>query len=200
MPRTPKLTDVIGDQGETRADRIVFLLRQGAYLRTAAQAAGIGTTTLHRWLNDDRPAFRAFRDSVDRARADAQVSLVLTIQMHAKGGQKRPKQVVVPKPEGAHEVVTIQEVVDGDWRAAAWLLERSWPREYGRREAIEVSGPDGGAIQVRDPEAQRLADAWDRFKVEDAERRSLEPPPPPELGADGLPIVDAEVVDDADGG
>lgn len=201
MPRPPKLNDVIDpDTGQTRADRVIFLLRQGAYLRTAAEAAGIGEATLHRWLANDTPRYREFRESVARARADAQVNLLLTIQMHARGGQTRPKQVVVPKPKGEHEVVTIQEVVDGDWRAAAWILERSWPQEYGRREAIEVTGAGGGPVEVRDAEASRLAAQWERFKAEQGvQPRSLEPPPPPELGADGLPIVDAEVEGEGDG-
>jgi hypothetical protein len=33
------------------------------------------------------------------------------------------------------------------WQAAAWLLERRFPNEFGRR-SVEVSGPDGGAIPI----------------------------------------------------
>lgn len=37
---------------------------------------------------------------------------------------------------------------DGDWRADAWFLERRYPQDYGKR-AVEVSGPDGGAIVIK---------------------------------------------------
>jgi hypothetical protein len=36
---------------------------------------------------------------------------------------------------------------DGDWRALAWLGERLWPRELGRLNRSEVSGPEGGPIK-----------------------------------------------------
>lgn len=35
---------------------------------------------------------------------------------------------------------------DGDWRAKAWILERSY--QYHRPSAVEVSGPNGGPMQV----------------------------------------------------
>ena len=31
---------------------------------------------------------------------------------------------------------------------AAWMLERRYPQDYGKR-AVEVSGPDGGAIVIK---------------------------------------------------
>ena len=36
---------------------------------------------------------------------------------------------------------------DGTWQAAAWKLERRYPHEFGR-QALEVTGRDGGAIEV----------------------------------------------------
>jgi hypothetical protein len=39
---------------------------------------------------------------------------------------------------------------DGDWRAAAWVLERRFPDDFGRRERqkIEHSGVPGQPIQI----------------------------------------------------
>jgi len=42
---------------------------------------------------------------------------------------------------------------DGNWKAAAWKLERRYPQDYGR-SAIEVSGPDKGPVQVEITEAR----------------------------------------------
>jgi hypothetical protein len=51
---------------------------------------------------------------------------------------------------------------DGNWQAAAWKLERRYPADYGRREAIEHTGKDGGPIQTRgtltaEEQAERIA-------------------------------------------
>jgi len=40
---------------------------------------------------------------------------------------------------------------DGTWQAAAWLLERRYPEEYGRKVVqgqFEHSGPGGGPLEV----------------------------------------------------
>lgn len=178
---------------ETRAERIIFLVRTGTYLATAAEAAGIGEATLYRWLNDDRPRFREFRESLTRARAEAEVNALLTIQAAARGGQKRVKKRTVVVGNEPQQVVTEEDEAEGDWKAAAWFLERSFPTRYGRREALEVTGAGGGAIEVRDAEANRLAQQWERFKVaEGLPPRELEPPP----AADEDEIIDAEVVED----
>lgn len=42
---------------------------------------------------------------------------------------------------------------DGNWQAAAWKLERRYPEEFGRREKVEHSNPDGT------PLGQPIADA-----------------------------------------
>lgn len=43
----------------------------------------------------------------------------------------------------------IEEAAKVDWRAAAWKLQRRFPTEYGR-SVNEVTGPNGGPIQVRE--------------------------------------------------
>lgn len=207
MPRAPKLDDPMpgmpADRNghvPTRAEHIIFLVRTGAYLETAAEAAGIHKSTLYRWLDTDRPRFRDFRDSLTRARAEAEVNALLTIQAAARGGQKRKKSRTVKVGDKPIRVQEDEEEAGPDWTAAAWFLERTAPTRYGRREAIEVTGKDGGAIEVRDAEASRLAGAWERFKVEQGvEVRQLEPPPAPALDdVVGDDVVDAELVDEGE--
>jgi hypothetical protein len=36
-----------------------------------------------------------------------------------------------------------------NWQAAAWRLERKKPHKWGRHEPHEVTGADGGAIEVK---------------------------------------------------
>ena len=36
---------------------------------------------------------------------------------------------------------------EGTWQAAAWILERRYPRDYGRTvQNVELSGPDGSPL------------------------------------------------------
>lgn len=40
------------------------------------------------------------------------------------------------------------QVADKQWQASAWLLERSFPLEYGKKSAVELTGKEGNALQV----------------------------------------------------
>lgn len=42
----------------------------------------------------------------------------------------------------------IKAAASADWRAAAWILERRYPRDYGRH-LLEVTGAEGGALDVK---------------------------------------------------
>jgi hypothetical protein len=54
---------------------------------------------------------------------------------------------------------------EGTWQAAAWKLERRYPHEYGR-QAVELTGKDGGAINVStdlDAARRQLEERLDRL-------------------------------------
>lgn len=36
------------------------------------------------------------------------------------------------------------------WQAAAWMLERKWGEEFGKKDKLEHTGKDGGAIEVKE--------------------------------------------------
>jgi transposase len=110
------------------ADRIVQLLRAGNYVETAVAAAGIGRATFYEWLERGVPEgsaqadapFRAFRERVDRAKAEGE----------------------------ARNVALIVKAAATNWHAAAWMLERQYPDRWGRPGTQRTGG--GGAPQVGD--------------------------------------------------
>lgn len=42
----------------------------------------------------------------------------------------------------------IQRAALTTWTAAAWWLERKYPKEFATRQRLEHSGPEGGAIKT----------------------------------------------------
>lgn len=113
-----------------RQQKILNAIRAGAYLETAAAAAGINKVTLHRWLRRGErypdTIYSAFSEAVHEALAQAELRDVLTISKAAG---------------------------DGDWRAAAWRLERKYPKRWGTVSRTEITGKDGGALQIQQSSA-----------------------------------------------
>lgn len=131
----------------TVGEAIVRALQAGAFLKDAAQAAGVTETTVHNWLargrlqlnengerlkdiaNADLP-FLEFFESVEKSRAEAVIFNLAIIRQAASKGH---------------------------WQAAAWYLERTRPDEYGRRTRFDVGGKDGEGMTV----AELLVSAMD---------------------------------------
>lgn len=108
-----------------RQQKIVNAIRAGAYVETAAAAAGVNKVTLYRWLKRGNKypgtIYEAFAEAVHEATAQAEMRDVLTISKAAG---------------------------DGDWRAAAWRLERKYPKRWGTVSRTELTGKDGGPLRV----------------------------------------------------
>ena len=66
------------------AERLEFLASLGFDDDDAARQVGIGRTTLYRWLNDPRPAFREWQARMVRAEASAEVSMTLNMLRRSK--------------------------------------------------------------------------------------------------------------------
>ncbi len=122
MARPAKLND------ET-VKTIVDAIKVGCPIRVACQAAGIGLTTFKSWMirgkstaEIDAP-FRAFRAALKKARSHGET--------YALG--------------------IIQAAMPDHWQAAAWFLERSKPRRWGRIDRLNavVASGQGGSCDVK---------------------------------------------------
>lgn len=116
----------------------------------ACEADGVPRGTGFRWLqlgaDDDtkNPAYRAFRDAVTRARAIDEERRVQNIAVAGNGGFVL-ESVEITHPDG--KVEKRERRQGPDWRADAWMLERTRPKDYGRRMVLAGDGEDG-AIPV----------------------------------------------------
>lgn len=153
---------------EATAEMITNAIRLGMYLDDAAAVAGIHRNTLGNWLTWGREAeaklengdeltdrdrlYWDFLGAVEKARADAVLRNLNVIQRAAQ---------------------------DGSWQASAWFLERTNPRKWGRTETVEITGAEGGPIEIAHSVKESLAE-----KFAAAERAAL------------ARIEDAEIVED----
>ena len=125
---------------EQRAKTILTYLRAGAYVETAAAAAGISKDTLYNWLRrgarvGDKPTredlrLAAFSDAVKQAMAKAELD----------------------------DLTVIKGAAAKHWQAAAWRLERKYPDRWGNRITTRVEFPlDGEGDEDANDPVERLA-------------------------------------------
>jgi hypothetical protein len=109
-------------------DKLTQAIRLGATYELACMYAGIDGSTFYAWRNS-KPEFS---DAIKAAEGDGAIKHLANID-RAANGIKNADGHWVELP---------------DWKASAWKLERRYPQMYGR-QAVEISGPDGGAIVVK---------------------------------------------------
>ncbi len=114
--------------------RIVSYIRAGAYIETAAQAAGIHKDTFYEWLktaSKHRTAqkvteYTQFSDAIEKAAAESELS----------------------------DLTHIGRAAPSNWQAAAWRLERKHPEKYGRR-AIVLQPTEGQTQKLGEPPREK---------------------------------------------
>ena len=116
--RKPKLTPEV-------IERLQKALIAGNYMEHACEYAGISRSILYAWLAeaekpDARKEYLELKDTITQAKAEA---IVRNVQHINTAAQK-------------------------NWQAAAWWLERTQKKEFGRNQQVELTGANGGAINV----------------------------------------------------
>ena len=101
--------------------RIAEAVELGATWERAADAAGVGASTLRDWRQRGEAGEVPF------------VAFVATIKRAESAGVERAL-MVIRKAAAA-----------GAWQASAWLLERRYPADYGRRSEVAVRASEAQA-------------------------------------------------------
>ncbi len=94
------------------------LIDSGMSVSAVCDAVGVARPTFYQWVSlgekgTSKDIYTEFADRVKKARAIVQARWLERIEVAAQD----------PKT----------------WTAAAWLLERSFPQEFGRRTAVDVT-------------------------------------------------------------
>lgn len=138
MPKEPKR--VGRNAPDVNSDKIkafINALKNGAYIETACTYTGVGESSVYRWLERGRAEnariesgektdpnetpYWELWEAIEKARSEATLRNLTLIQTAAQGGS---------------------------WQAAAWYLERTTPKLYARRNYNEITGANGGAVEV----------------------------------------------------
>ena len=109
----------------------------------ACRVAGINETTFYRWLKRGATGksgkFCRFRQSLKEAEADFKASNLAVIQRAALEPRVTTRERVRQNLDGSVVKEIVKETRPPAWQAAAWLLERKFPGEFGRR-VVEPGG------------------------------------------------------------
>lgn len=113
---------------ETRQAALLKAIEQGMPLKQAAAIAGMSYDTLNHWQNRgaNESAPEQYRQFCQLLRHSQAVAM----QVH---------------------LTSICDSAKRDWRAAAWMLERRFPEDFGRQQQLENTGPSGKPL-MPDPE------------------------------------------------
>ncbi|RVX45765.1 hypothetical protein EDD27_8582 [Nonomuraea polychroma] len=165
MGRPSKLTPELRDQ-------LCRHLEAGHFLGTAADLCGVGRSTVHRWMargeeEDAPPEYREFCEALTRARARATDVLVSAAFADAGGGVLIRD---VQRPDGTRE----RAWTPPNGRVALELLARMCPDDWRPVRAVEVSGPQGGPVNVTDDQAV-IENIMARIAKAKARRQAEEP-------------------------
>jgi hypothetical protein len=115
--------------------RLLDAIRAGNYFEAACVYAGIGETTFYRWMERGEKAssgeYREFWESVKKAEAEAE----------------------------ARVVALWQQEIPGNWQAARDFLARRFSDRWSPKEKVqtEVTGKDGGPVEIDDPRTVLLS-------------------------------------------
>jgi hypothetical protein len=101
-----------------RVDALCVMLSKGITITHACSGLGINRSEFYAWKNADDD----FRCRVNAALGEYENSLLARID--AAGNQ--PKE----------------------WKALTWLLEKRFPKKYGDRKRVELTGKNGQPLRV----------------------------------------------------
>jgi hypothetical protein len=183
----------------------------GVPVTYAATYAGISPATLMAWLAKGRQAqerrhaslpdedpnagvYVEFLEAVEHARSKVAVRAIGQVQKVAQGGYLVSEKTY---RDDMGRLVTEKVYAQPEWKAASWLLERSFRSEFGRSQYIELSaagvpvGVEQGPGVGTAVDAQVVEGLAGRLAIAAAAKRDAEA----FVARGGEEPVDAEIID-----
>lgn len=122
---------------ESKRAKVLELARQGRPLDLIADLLGISRETIRNATARAREALARQEAGEALSEADASELEFVSALLAARAQRAFELQDGVEAGGG-----------DVDWRALAWSLERMQPDVFGTRSKTEITGADGGPVQI----------------------------------------------------
>jgi hypothetical protein len=135
-------------------------IRLGLTKQDSAVLAGIAPPTLHKY------AARG-EDDIANGRKTRYAEFVMALREAEASFKLSATATIVNAAQQPHH-----------WQAAAWLLERRFPGQYRPVSRTEVTGEDGGPVQVEHHTVQHLVAQVRALRPPEPEPLALPPGPP----------------------
>lgn len=112
-------------------------LALGVAVTTCAEGHGISYQTYLNWKSRGEDLAREREDGIDCGSDDL---LFLEFFDEVKKADLEAQRRWLGQID--------QAAANGEWTAAAWRLERRFPNEFGKAARVEITGAEGGPIQI----------------------------------------------------
>lgn len=123
---------------QKKQDKIITALKQGSYVESAAAFAGIDKVTLYRWLKRGAREIDRLENAGPRAKVKKTESVYVDFCNAVEQAMAEAE---------IRDLTTVSKAAkDGDWRAAAWRLERRHPKKWGRQSNVEAEIIHSGGV------------------------------------------------------
>lgn len=138
-------------------------------MTTAAESLSVGRSTVNGWLKRGKAGeepYCTFSAEAKKARAEGRRKQLAIIVGAARGGLTKTKTTIksvrMAKEGEAGELIevertTVQETTLPDWTAAAWILERVSPEDFGKKILPYIPEGEDGEAGMTDPESAFLS-------------------------------------------
>lgn len=141
LESAPDKTDKVGEKTKSKhTGRKPKLDEVMVKLLCDTKSSGVSNRSVCAFAEISEPTFYAWLSKGEKAVSEGKQTIYTDFFKQYK------------KAETTHKVSLLNQIREsakkGNWQAAAWELERCYPEEYGRR-TIEVTGAEGGAIQMQ---------------------------------------------------
>lgn len=103
--------------------KIITAIKQGNYIETAASYAGINKSSLYLWLKKgEREKQRVEKNSRYKIKKSEEIYVNFSNAVEKALAEAEMR-----------DVIRIDKAANENWQAAAWRLERKFPKKWGRK-------------------------------------------------------------------
>ncbi|MEM2508966.1 MAG: transposase [Candidatus Thermoplasmatota archaeon] len=96
-------------------EALLKMIEQGLTVKRACNALGISEKTFYSWIERGKTGKGKYAEFLDKVKKAEAKFIADAVEKIKEAGQK-------------------------NWQALAWLLERKFPEEFGKKESLQVEG------------------------------------------------------------